>query len=100
MADDLLSLKMAVLHGVGVGMIPDYMCTEALRSGQLQRLLPGWSQDIVDRVRRRCRMDTVWCLLGLEVIWMRPVGGGAKVSYDQRRQWEKRYKRMKQGGAA
>lgn len=58
------------------------------------------NKDIVDRVRRRCRMDTVWCLLGLEVIWMRPVGGGAKVSYDQRRQWEKRYKRMKQGGAA
>jgi len=43
-ADDLLSLKMAVLQGAGMCMIPDYMCAEELRAGRLVRLLPQWSQ--------------------------------------------------------
>ena len=43
-ADDLLSLKKAVLQGVGMCMVPDYMCARELREGTLLRLLPGWSQ--------------------------------------------------------
>lgn len=43
-ADDLLSLKMAALQGVGMCVIPDYMCTDALHDGRLVRLLPHWSQ--------------------------------------------------------
>lgn len=42
-ADDLLSLQYAVRHGVGVGMLPDYLCRDDLRLGHLQQLLPGWS---------------------------------------------------------
>lgn len=43
-ADDLLSLKMAALQGIGMCLIPDYICAQALRDGQLVRLLPEWSQ--------------------------------------------------------
>lgn len=57
------------------------------------------NRDIVDRARRRCRMDTVWGLWGLEVIWMRPVGGGAKVSYAEKMKWQREYKRRKAGAA-
>lgn len=42
-ADDLLALRAAVIAGVGVGYLPDYMCTEALRDGRLVHVLPGWS---------------------------------------------------------
>jgi DNA-binding transcriptional LysR family regulator len=41
-ADDMLTLKFAVLQGTGVGMLPDYMCGEELRSGVLVPVLPGW----------------------------------------------------------
>jgi DNA-binding transcriptional LysR family regulator len=43
-ADDLLSLKMAALQGVGMCSLPDYMCIDALQDGRLLRLLPEWSQ--------------------------------------------------------
>ena len=42
-ADDLLVLKMAVMQGTGMGMLPDYMCTEELRRGLLVPVLRGWS---------------------------------------------------------
>ncbi len=42
-ADDLLTLKFAVMHGVGACMLPDYLCTEELREGTLAPVLPGWS---------------------------------------------------------
>lgn len=41
-ADDLLTLKLAVLGGSGMCSLPDYMCEDELRSGQLVRLLPDW----------------------------------------------------------
>lgn len=41
-ADDLLTLKMAIQQGVGAGMLPDYMCRAELRSGELVEVLPGW----------------------------------------------------------
>ena len=41
-ADDMETLLRAALHGVGVGMLPDYMCREALASGRLVQLLPDW----------------------------------------------------------
>lgn len=44
-------------------------------------------------------MDTFWALGGLEVIWMRPVGGGAKVSYNEKLRWQREYKRRKAGAA-
>nr|WP_116606196.1 LysR family transcriptional regulator [uncultured Albidiferax sp.] len=42
-ADDLLTLKLAVLGGVGISVLPAYMCTEELRLGQLVPVLPGWA---------------------------------------------------------
>lgn len=42
-ADDLLTLKLAVLQGVGIGWMPDYMCVDDFASGALAQVLPGWS---------------------------------------------------------
>lgn len=42
-ADDLLTLKMAVLQGTGMCVLPDYMCSEELRRGELVPVLPGWA---------------------------------------------------------
>ena len=42
-ADDLLTLKLAVLAGVGIGWMPDYMCLDDLDSGAMVQVLPGWS---------------------------------------------------------
>ena len=43
-ADDLLTLKYAVLHGTGMCVLPDYMCAHELQQGALQQVLPGWGQ--------------------------------------------------------
>ena len=45
-ADDLLTLKLAVLGGSGMCWLPDYMCEEELRDGRLVRLLPDWSTPV------------------------------------------------------
>ena len=42
-ADDLLTLKLAVVQGTGMSVLPDYMCSEELRHGQLVPVLPGWA---------------------------------------------------------
>ena len=42
-ADDLLTLKYAVLKGVGMCILPDYMCRRELRLGELEQVLPGWA---------------------------------------------------------
>jgi len=42
-ADDLLTLKLAILGGVGVGLLPDYMCHPDLLAGRLVSVLPGWN---------------------------------------------------------
>ncbi len=42
-ADDLMTLRFAILGGVGVGMLPDYMCHEDIAQGRLERILPDWS---------------------------------------------------------
>lgn len=42
-ADDLLSLKYAILAGTGVGVLPSYMCREELADGRLVTVLSGWS---------------------------------------------------------
>ncbi|MGJ7510038.1 LysR family transcriptional regulator [Variovorax sp. GT1P44] len=41
-ADDLLTLKFAVVQGVGASVLPDYMCRGDLKSGALVEVLPGW----------------------------------------------------------
>jgi DNA-binding transcriptional LysR family regulator len=42
-ADDLLTLKLAVLMGLGLCVLPDYMCRDELRDGRLVALLPDWA---------------------------------------------------------
>jgi DNA-binding transcriptional LysR family regulator len=42
-ADDLMTLKFAVLAGTGFCMLPDYLCAEELRDGRLVSALPGWA---------------------------------------------------------
>lgn len=41
-ADDLLTLKFAVLDGTGMCVLPDYMCRQELQEGRLVEVLPGW----------------------------------------------------------
>lgn len=41
-ADDLLTLKFAVLAGLGFCLLPDYMCRDELQDGRLVPVLPGW----------------------------------------------------------
>lgn len=45
-ADDLLTLKRAVLAGSGMCWLPDYMCEDELRDGRLVRLLPEWTTPV------------------------------------------------------
>jgi DNA-binding transcriptional LysR family regulator len=45
-ADDLLTLKYAVLEGVGIGVLPDYLCTREIREGRLVHALPGWAPPV------------------------------------------------------
>ncbi|WP_048438586.1 LysR substrate-binding domain-containing protein [Caenimonas sp. SL110] len=42
-ADDILTLKCAALQGTGICIIPDYMCTNELRSGALEQVISGWA---------------------------------------------------------
>lgn len=41
-ADDLATLKFAVVQGIGMCVLPDYLCTEELRRGDIVPVLPGW----------------------------------------------------------
>ncbi|QJW84399.1 LysR family transcriptional regulator [Ramlibacter terrae] len=42
-ADDLLTLKFAVLQGTGMCVLPDYMCRDEVQRGELVQVLPGWA---------------------------------------------------------
>ncbi|MDE1906475.1 MAG: LysR family transcriptional regulator [Rhodospirillales bacterium] len=39
---DLLALREAAVAGMGVALLPDHICREHLRTGQLARAFPGW----------------------------------------------------------
>lgn len=41
-ADDLLTLKFAAVQGTGMSVLPDYMCRDEVRRGELVPVLPGW----------------------------------------------------------
>jgi len=42
-ADDLLTLRYAVLKGAGMTILPDYMCRRDMRQGLLEEVLAGWA---------------------------------------------------------
>jgi len=46
--DDFLILKQMVIEGVGVAIIPDYMCQQALHEKTLTRVLPNWGMPEID----------------------------------------------------
>jgi len=41
--DDLNTLRFCLLGGVGMGMLPNYMCQDDLASGRLVHVLPDWT---------------------------------------------------------
>ncbi|HYD74451.1 LysR substrate-binding domain-containing protein [Ramlibacter sp.] len=41
-ADDMLTLKHLVLGGIGMSVLPDYLCRQELRDGRLVPVLEGW----------------------------------------------------------
>jgi DNA-binding transcriptional LysR family regulator len=40
--DDLQALKYLVQQGVGISVLPDYMCARDVREGRLEHVMPGW----------------------------------------------------------
>jgi DNA-binding transcriptional LysR family regulator len=42
-ANDLMTLKYAVLQGTGMSILPDYMCSRDIERGDLEIVLPEWS---------------------------------------------------------
>ena len=65
--DDLLTLKLAALVGVGMCWLPDYLCADEVRAGRLVHLLPEWAPPpgIVHAVfpSRRGLLPAVRCFL-------------------------------------
>ncbi|WP_200917793.1 LysR substrate-binding domain-containing protein [Jeongeupia sp. HS-3] len=41
-AEDLLTLRWAALSGIGMALLPDFMCREELNAGTLVEVLPVW----------------------------------------------------------
>ena len=60
-ADDLLTLKFAVLQGTGVCVLPDYMCRAELRGRRLVQVLPGWGPPPGIVPRRVPAAPRRWC---------------------------------------
>jgi len=48
LVDDFLILKQMVIEGVGIAIIPDYMCHQELKSGTLIPLFEDWGMPDVD----------------------------------------------------
>jgi LysR family transcriptional regulator AphB len=46
--DDFLILKQMIIEGLGVSIIPDYMCEHELENGKLIQVLPNWGMPDVD----------------------------------------------------
>ena len=67
LADDMETLKRAVLQGIGATFLPEYMCSAELPDARLVPVMPGWSppQSIVHAVfpSRRGLAPAVRCFL-------------------------------------
>jgi DNA-binding transcriptional LysR family regulator len=48
LTDDVVFAREATLGGVGIGVLPDYMVAEAMSSGKLRRLFPGYTINYYD----------------------------------------------------
>lgn len=45
-ANDMLTVKFAMLEGVGMGYLPDFMSAEEVAEGRLVPVLPGWAPPV------------------------------------------------------
>jgi len=48
LVDDFSMLKQAIVDGLGIAALPDYMCRQEVTSGQLVNILPDWGMEKVD----------------------------------------------------
>jgi LysR family transcriptional regulator AphB len=48
LVDDFVMLKQAIVDGLGIAVLPDYMSRNEVASGQLVNILPNWSMEAVD----------------------------------------------------
>ncbi len=48
LVDDFLILKQMIIEGLGVAIIPDYMCEHEVAKGELVQVLPNWGMPDVD----------------------------------------------------
>lgn len=44
-ADDLITMRTAVIQGIGMCPLPDYLCRDAIAEGRLAQVLPGWGPE-------------------------------------------------------
>ncbi|KGJ93036.1 LysR family transcriptional regulator [Colwellia psychrerythraea] len=48
LVDDFSILKQSIVDGVGIAVLPDYMCRQEVAAGQLVNILPDWGMAKVD----------------------------------------------------
>jgi LysR family transcriptional regulator AphB len=48
LVDDFLILKQMILEGIGIAIIPDYMCEQEVANNKLVQLMPNWGMTDVD----------------------------------------------------
>ncbi len=48
LVDDFVMLKQAIVDGLGIAVLPEYMAHNGIRAGELVNILPDWGQENVD----------------------------------------------------
>jgi len=48
LVDDFVMLKQAIVDGLGIAALPDYMCRQEVASGHLVNILPDWGMEKID----------------------------------------------------
>jgi len=48
LVDDFVMLKQAIIDGLGIGVLPEYMVKNEIATGQLVNILPDWGMEAVD----------------------------------------------------
>lgn len=48
LVDDFVMLKQAIVDGLGIAVLPEYMSRQEVASGKLVNILPGWGMSNVD----------------------------------------------------
>jgi LysR family transcriptional regulator AphB len=46
--DDFAILQQGIVDGLGIGVLPEYMCHKQVTNGELQNILPSWGLESVD----------------------------------------------------